>query len=281
MTYEVPGAGALDYFPCRYGQSRLVFRGPWRDPAAATAVALGAEETYGRFVARPWPERLEQASGQMVLNMGVPSAGPDAWLHEPALLRIAAGARLRIVQVPGAVNLSNPLYSVHPRRNDRFLSASPRLQRLYPEIDFMDFAFTRHMIRALAARGAHRFAEVAQVLGETWLDRMGAVLEALGPRTVLLWFADRRAPLPGERLRLAPGAPLLVDTMMLQALRPRVAGLVEVVERDFFGSSEGKEFGPLEEAAARALPGADAHEAAARALLRWVPKQKGAPKGAP
>lgn len=280
MTYEVTGAGALDYFPCRYGQSRLVFRGPWRAARTPYAVALGGEETYGRFIADPWPARLEAAGGRMVLNMGVPHAGPDAWLNEPDLLRLAAGAELRILQVPGAVNLSNPLYTVHPRRNDRFLRASPRLQRMFPEVDFMDFAFTRHMIRALAGRSPQRFAELAQVLGETWLARMAELLEALGGRTVLLWFADRPPPLPGERLRLAQGAPLLVDTMMLQAVRPRVAGLVEVASPAFTGNTQGMDFGPLEAAAARALPGPEAHEEVARALLPWLPMQKGAPRGA-
>ncbi len=280
MTYEVPGAGALDYFPCRYGQSRLVFRGPWRAARAPYAVALGGEETYGRFVADPWPARLEAATGRMVLNLGVPHAGPDAWLHEPDVLRLAAGAEMRILQVPGAVNLSNPLYTVHPRRNDRFLQASPRLQRMFPEVDFMDFAFTRHMIRALAARGPQRFAEVAQVLGDSWLGRMAELLEALGGRTLLLWFADRPPPLPGERLKLAPGAPLLVDTTMLQAVRPRVAGLVEVASPRFGGDTQGMDFGPMEAAAARALPGPGAHEEAARALRPWLAMQKGAPRGA-
>lgn len=280
MTYEVPGAGALDYFPCRYGQSRLVFRGPWRAARAPYAVALGGEETYGRFVAAPWPQRLEEGTGRMVLNLGVPHAGPDAWLHDTDLLRLAGGADLRILQVPGAVNLSNPLYTVHPRRNDRFLRASPRLQRLFPEVDFMDFAFTRHMIRALAARGSQRFAEVAQVLAEAWLDRMGALMEALGGRTVLLWFADRAPPAPGDRLRLAPGAPLLVDMTMLQAVRPRAAGLVEVQSPRFTGNTQGMDFGPLEEAAARTLPGPEGHEAVAQALVPWLAKQKGAPKGA-
>ena len=280
MTYEMPGAGALDYFPCRYGQSRLVFRGPWRAARAPYAVAIGGEETYGRFVAAPWPQQLERATGRMVLNLGVPHAGPDAWLNEPDLLRMAKAAEMRILQVPGAVNLSNPLYTVHPRRNDRFLCASPRLQRMYPEVDFMDFAFTRHMIRALAARGAQRFAEVAKVLGDAWLGRMTELLEALGPGTLLLWLGERGPPLPGERLQLTPGAPLLVDRMMVQAVRPRVLGLVEVALPEFIGDTEGMEFGPMEELAARALPGPAAHRRVAQALVPWLARQQGAPKGA-
>jgi hypothetical protein len=270
MTCESPGAGALDYFPCRYGQSRLVFRGPWRDAKAGYCVALGGGATYGRFVARPWPELLEQASGRMVLNLGVPQAGPDAFLNEPAVLQMAARARMRFLTVPGAVNISNRFYTVHPRRNDRFLKAHPALRRLYPEVDFTDFAFTRHMIRTLASHGPQRFAELAQGLSQAWLDRMGLLLGALGGPTVLVWFAERPPPMPGERLHLVQGTPLLVDSMMLTALRPHLAGLVEVVPPVFAGTTDGKDFTMFEEAAALALPGPQAHQAMADALAPWI-----------
>ncbi len=270
MSYDASGAGALDYFPCRYGQSRLVFRGPWRPVQPGYAVALGGSATYGRFVAEPWPARLERAAGRMVLNLGVPQAGPDAWLNDPDLLRLGAGARVRFLQVPGAVNLSNRFYTVHPRRNDRFLRASPLLRRLYPEVDFTDFAFTRHLVRVLAAQGADRFAELAQGLSAAWLERMGALLSALGGPTVLVWFAPDPPPLPGQPLALAPGMPPLVDRRMLQALRPHAASLIEVASPDCHGTTEGKVFAPLDVTAALAVPGPAAHQAIADALRPWM-----------
>lgn len=270
MTYDASGAGALDYFPCRYGTSRLVFRGPWRALKPGYVAALGGSATYGRFVAEPWPALLERGSGRMVLNLGVPQAGPDAWLNDPDILRLAAGARLRVLQVPGAVNLSNRFYSVHPRRNDRFLGASPALRRLYPEVDFTDFAFTRHLIRVLASHGPERFAEVAQALSLAWLDRMGTLIAALSGPSVLVWFADSAPPLPGQRLALVQGIPALVDRAMLLALRPHVAGIVEVVAPDFQGTTDGKVFGPLDLTAALALPGPVAHQAVADALQPWM-----------
>lgn len=270
MACEMRSAGALDYFPCRYGQSRLIFRGPWRVPQAMHAVALGGSLTYGRFVAEPWPQLLERATGRRVLNLGVPHAGPDAWLNEPDLLRLAAAAELRIVQLPGAVNLSNRYYTVHPRRNDRFLAASPALRRLYPEVDFTDFAFTRRMIRTLALKGADRFAEVAQVLAQAWLDRMGLLVAALRGPVALFWAGGRPPPLPGQRLRLYDDAPLLVDALMMRALRPHLVAMPEIVVPDWIGDDEGKVFSPLDAPAARALPGPDVHAAVAEALAPLV-----------
>lgn len=270
MSYETPGAGALDYFPCRYGGSRLLLRGPWRAPERGYVVAMGGSVTYGRFVAEPWPELLEAATGRMVLNLGVCHAGPDAYIHDRPLLDLARGATLRLLQLPGAINLANPLYTVHPRRNDRFIAASAQLRRLYPDIDFMDFAFTRHMIGALAHRDPRRFAEVARILADSWLDRMGTLLQALAGPTVLLRYAAHPAPRPGSPVHLAPEGPVLVDARMIQVLRAHAAGFAEVLVADFAGPLTGKVYAPLEQLAAGQLPGPAEHAAIAHALLPHV-----------
>ena len=270
MSFDASSAGALDYFPCRYGQARILLRGPWQAVPADYVAALGGAGTYGRFVPEPWPARLEQACGLRVLNMGVPQAGPDAFLADQGLIQLARGARLRFLQLPGAINLTNRFYSVHPRRNDRFLRPSPLLSRLYPDLDFTAYSFTRHLIGALAAGGPDRFSEVAQALSEAWLDRMGALLQALSEPTVLVWFADRAPPPPGQVPQLVRGAPPLVDRGMIQALRPQVAGILNLVHADVRGSIDGKVFGPMEAAAAMELPGPAAHQAMADALAPWV-----------
>ena len=128
------GAGALDYFPCRYGASRAVFRGPERDLSRPYVALLGGSATFGKYVATPFADLVEQALGQPVANLGAQNAGPDFYLADRATLDIAARARVAVVQVTGADTLSNPFYTVHARRNDRFLAASPALRDLYPEV---------------------------------------------------------------------------------------------------------------------------------------------------
>ncbi|MGB3314802.1 MAG: DUF6473 family protein, partial [Albidovulum sp.] len=59
MAYEYAGESALDYLPCRYGQSKLLFRGPRRKLDGAYAAVLGGTETYGKFVAEPFPNIVE------------------------------------------------------------------------------------------------------------------------------------------------------------------------------------------------------------------------------
>ncbi len=55
MAYENLGESALDYVPCRYGKSKLLFRGPKRKLTAPYVAMIGGTETYGKFVETPFP----------------------------------------------------------------------------------------------------------------------------------------------------------------------------------------------------------------------------------
>lgn len=228
MLLVQAGAGALDYFPCRYGLSRATFRGPARDLSGPYIVALGGSSTFGKYVARPYPTLLEQAMGRPVANLGGLNAGLDFYLSDPAALRVASRARVAVVQITGADALSNPFYTVHVRRNDRFLTATPALRSLYPEVDFTDIHFTRHLLQVLARTDAARFAGLRATLQDTWLARMRQLMAHLPLRRVLLWLADTPPPAKAAGFEGASG-PMLVDAGMLAALAPVTTTLVEAV----------------------------------------------------
>ncbi len=86
MTFQEPGAGALDYFPCRYGKSKLLFRGPRKRLDGAYAAVLGGTETYGKFVTDPYPVLLEREIGMPVVNFGCMNAGVDLFVGDPTLI---------------------------------------------------------------------------------------------------------------------------------------------------------------------------------------------------
>ena len=58
MVYAFPGAGALDYFACHYGTSRLLFRGPQRPTDGDFIACLGGTETYGKYIPLPFATLL-------------------------------------------------------------------------------------------------------------------------------------------------------------------------------------------------------------------------------
>ena len=261
-TEAIPG-GVLRPAPCSYGLSKLSFRGPRRPTDGRYIAFLGGSETFGRYIPKPFPNLIETAIGEVCVNLGNQSAGPDAFLHDTAVQSLCHDAAATVIQIPSATNLSNPFYKVHPRRNDRFIAPTERLVALYPELDFSEIAFTGHLITRLRAIDEQRFVVVRDRLCKTWVRRMRAlVAKCMGP-TFLLWFAAR-APQDTSAGIHPLNHPAFVTRTMIEALRPHVSDIIEVIAER--GDTRGMKFPPLEVRAAQDMLGVDAHEAAAKAL---------------
>lgn len=267
MNCVTGSVGSIDYVPCRYGGSKLLFRGPRRRVDGSYVAVLGGTETYGRFVERPYPVLTEAATGLRMVNLGYLNAGVDVFLNDRAVMQLCAGARATVIQLLGAQNLTNGFYSVHPRRNDRFLAATPRLKRLFGDVDFTEFHFTRHLLAALQERSSERFAAVVAELQAAWMQRMERLLRAAGGRKILLWIGEEPPGDGGTPCAHAPD-PLFVTRAMIEALRPVVAEVVEVVEsaEARAAGTEGMVFAPEEESAAQSTTNLAVHRDVAAAL---------------
>ncbi len=266
MAYEHLGEGALDYYPCRYGKSKLLFRGPRKKLDKPYIAVLGGSEIYGKFTEQPLPEMLEQLTGHTVVNLGCVNAGTDLVVNDDTVIDICREAAVTVIQITGAQNMSNRFYTVHPRRNDRFLKSSRLMANVFGDVDFTDFHFTRHLVSHLAAHSPERFQMVQQELKEAWVARMQTMMKRIGGEFVLLWMSDRTPE--DQRHDCSARDPLFVDRAMLEALSDQSANLVEVVaipdeiEAGFHRMVHTQ----LEELAAREMLGPVVQEAAARAL---------------
>ncbi|MFN4193713.1 MAG: DUF6473 family protein [Tabrizicola sp.] len=263
------GVGALDYFPCRYGMSRALFRGPARDLSQPYVAVLGGSESFGKYVAQPWPALVEAGLGQAVVNLAGQNAGPDFYLSDPATLEVAARARVAVVQVTGAGALSNPFYTVHARRNDRFLAATPALRALFPEVDLAEIHFTRHLLSVMHRTDPVRFAVVAAALRQAWTERMRLLLARLPERRLLLWLVDTALPSVADR---PDPAPVSIDRAMVEALAGEVTGIVEIVPslRARAMARLDMTYPETEATQAACLPGAAVHAEVAARLVPLV-----------
>ena len=217
-------------------------RAPLRLPEGRYVAVLGGSETCGRGVEEPYPLRLERSLGVPCVNLGQHNASVELALSDAGLVAACRGAALTVVTVTGAANLSNRLYGVHPRRNDRFLRPSPALRVLFPEVDFADICFTRHLLLTLQAAAPDRFGIVRDELQKAWDARMRTLLGRIGGPVLLLWSTG---PASGEGEPLGPD-PLFVTASMVEAVAGQAAGLV---------------------AMATGGPGDEGHARAAEALL--------------
>lgn len=266
MSFQFFTADAIDYLPCRYGASRLMFRGPRRRLDGAYVAVLGGSETYGKFVVEPYPALLETALGLPVANFGHLNAGPDIFTAEPVVIDACSRARVTIVQLMGAANLSNRFYAVHPRRNDLFLRASALMKSIFRDVDFTRFRFTRPMLAALHQHAPDRFHVLEEELAAAWLARMRLLLQKIEGRILLFWLDGGAAAEPTDGL----GAdPLFVEERMLRAIRPFASGLVRFspTAAARHAGTRGMRHAPGEEAVAATLPGPAVHAEIAAALL--------------
>ena len=249
---------------CCYDGARLLLRDPQKDLAGPFVACLGGTETFGKFLERPFPDRLEQKAGLPCVNLGWPNAGLEVLLRDQVLLDCANRARLCVLEVPCAINMSNPFYQVHPRRNDRFLQASEALHALFDDVDFTEFNFTRHLLGHLRQLSKRRFAFVRYELSRAWLAGMQAVLDRIEVPVILLWLSARRPDECSDTPDLGAD-PALVSQQMLAELRPCVSAIIEVRADGLAGNSLG----------------ATAHEAAANALAPYVLDSAAKEKGPP
>ncbi len=271
MSYEKQPGDALDYEPCQYGSSKLLLRGPRRRLQSNAIAFLGGNETFGLFMPAPYPALFEEETGVMAINLGARDAGIDAYVNAPGLLDICAMSRVTVIQVMGAVNMSNRLYTVDPRRNDRFLRASATLKTLYPELDFSEFLHTTTMLTELARTDRERFDVVKDEVQTAWVARMNTLMEQIGGTIVLLWLAGHAPYGPakgGSFLR----EPVFVSRAMLDAIRRTDTHIVEVVAtpEDIAAGQPDLVFRDTEAAAASEMLGLPTHKRAADALTETL-----------
>ncbi|WP_370513049.1 DUF6473 family protein [Oceaniovalibus sp. ACAM 378] len=280
MAYEGMPRPALDYAPCRYGESRVLYRGPKQRLYGSFIAVLGGSETYGRFLADPYPSLLQDETGVRTINFGCVNAGVDVFLQDEAVLSAARNAQAVVIQITGAQNLSNRFYAVHPRRNDRFVRASAMLRAVFPEVDFTEFHFTGHMLTTLQHTSDARFALIRDELQRVWVARMNLLMAQIGRPVILLWLGDRTPDDLADRVE--DGGPMFVTRRMIRMLRGRIAETIEhrLATDSGVGSLHGKVFTDAEEAAALAMPGPGTHHALAVRLAEILRPSESQGEGA-
>ncbi len=264
----------LDYRLSSVPGSRLRVRGPLPDRDAPFIAVLGGSETFGKYVRNPYPSLLSEWVGLPVANLGVPQAGLSLFSEEPVLLDYASDAEVTVIQVLGAQNMSNRLYSVHSRRNDRFLSVSPALREVFPDVDFTEINFTGHLLSTLRSTSDTAFAMVVDELKWAWVQRMRRILSLVESRVVLVWIADHE--LPADKTYTDDSEPIFIDRKMLDEAAASADAIVEVMLPGP-PSLEGKVFPRAERDAALIMPGQADHVRIAEGLAPVVADLAGVP----
>ena len=180
---------------------------------------LGAAQTFGCLVERPFPSLVADALDIPALNLGLAGAGPRYFVRKPALAAYANRGRFAIVQV----------MSARSEDNRRFASGGLELLTL-PDGTRIG---AEPAYRGLLERESEE--TVRAIVEETranWIGSYASLFSMLTVPTVLLWFSTRG---PGyvagysDVYSLFGAFPQLVDATMVGAIRKLAHHYVEVV----------------------------------------------------
>ncbi|MBY8977577.1 hypothetical protein KHP62_17315 [Rhodobacteraceae bacterium NNCM2] len=266
----------FDYDPYSFGRTRSQFRGPMPDLRAPYLVCLGSTHTFGRFVSEPYPSQIEGAFGRPVVNFGTEGAGPGMFLADADILHVANAADICIIEVMSARAISNRMYTVRPRRNERLMKVSDLLLGLYPEVDFGEFSGVKGMLKRLEEVDPNRFRLVHNEIRNAWIGRMQRLMNEIDRPKILLWFADH-APPERDEVQITHGGgrhPAFVDGAMIDAVEGNRDAYVECASniglpQDLTRDGQPVLFQPTGRAIARntKLPSPQMHDRAAEALI--------------
>ena len=265
MSYEALSPGGLDYLPCRYGNSKVLFRGPRRNLNNPFVAFFGGTTTYGKFIQSPFPDCVEENLGITCVNFGSLNGGVDVFATDPFLREVSTKASATVVQITSPRNMSNRFYRVHPRRNDRFVEASPLLRAIFRDVDFAEFNFTNHMLKRLETVSPDRFQPVVEELRTAWIARMRLVLSQIPGKSILLWAS---AHSPDEIGNDIDADPAFVTRSMIDEVLPFATDYVEVIASPevMAAGTDGMIMSELDMPAARMMLGPKMHEDVAAAL---------------
>ncbi len=223
LGYQLQDRKIIDYdlwFPQGAGRP---FRGPRADLKAADAIAcIGAAQTFGRFVADPYPAQLARLTGRPVWNFGLSGAGPGIYLDTPWLIETLARADTIIVQAMSARSISAGLFEAQANQGVLREVAGPDAGRVFLAHE----AYGR--LRERDGPTAH-LAQVEAVRAR-WVELKKKLYDRLPGRKILLWLSER-TPGAAEDYDASPVGtfPHFVTAQMIGALKAHGYEAIEVV----------------------------------------------------
>ena len=185
---------------------------------------MGAADTFGRFVARPYPQLLGEALGISSLNLGFSGVGPSFYNQEnnQTLINLVNNAKFVTISFFSGRSQANSRFETAWHSQERYVLEDGRTipadyayQQLLEECD-------RPTVMALVEETRARY-----------LDEFIQLLEKITVPKVLLWFSKRSPDYKTTYdtvLNLMGGFPHLVNRNMVKILKPYCDEYIEYVD---------------------------------------------------
>ena len=221
--YQRDDALIIDYDLWRLPGTDLDIRGPMSDVNPGHYfTALGAAQTFGRFVERTYPRMISEATGIPHLNLGVSGAGPTFFTDRPELMDYINKSQFVIVQMMSGRSVSNSKFDVQTNQGLVKPAGKPGAKWQFAEdayIEVVKHAEPEELVRFRAEIRARYIAEMSLLL-----KRISV------PKILLYWSARQPDYQSGFKdiTEYWGGFPHFVDAQSIEALKPLADDYAEV-----------------------------------------------------
>ena len=243
VTYAPTDAGYFDYDIIEEGD--FAHRGPVSLHDGAPVVALGAAQTFGRFVHRPYTLLLQETHGIACANLGFAGPGPEVFLdmidlinlHPCVVVQVLSARSVATSFLGGTTGMKTVLV-------DGLRVSSPHQREMLKRFNDVDLEIgdpipVGSQMQAKAAWDATlaslpqgRVAGMVEEVRATYVAEMTRLLKAVTGKKILFWFSER-APdyaLSYDNVEgLFGGFPQLVDQGVIDRIMPFADGWVECI----------------------------------------------------
>jgi hypothetical protein len=185
IGYQETDRKVIDYDLWFDEETCQAFRGPrpklHRDPRI---VCLGAAQTFGRFVQRPYPQQVSDFLQVPVLNLGVSGAGPEFYLERPSLIRRIARAEIVIVQAMSARSVTAGCFKAQ-KGNKGVLSFVAGPHAGQPLLAQAAYQLLRD------SEGEEAFFRQVRAVQAAWLEQYFELGRQIAGTKVFLWLSTK------------------------------------------------------------------------------------------
>lgn len=183
--YQERDIDLFDYHEFQLPGCPARFRGPAVDSQSLESgnffTCLGAAQTYGCFVDKPYPEILAERTGLHALNLAVGGTGPGFYLQYPSLIETMNRGRFVILQCMAARHESNSR-----------MEADGYVEYVRDRVhgDSIDSGTAWRRIIDEEIENAPRYVAESRA---SWLATTRKLVDAITVPVVFFWFSRREA----------------------------------------------------------------------------------------
>jgi Domain of unknown function (DUF6473) len=192
---------------------------PLRGPSVDTSgkdyfTCIGATQTYGIFVEKPFPHLISRTIGIPALNLSLPAAGPGFFAHHQAIIDYINGGKFLILQIMAARAEPNRYFdqagyceTVRERSTGDIMSSRTAWQKIIED-------------------SSYDLGAAVNDSQQSWIESNKAIIEKVKVPIILFWISHDR--LDSDILdttglsidKLFFEFPQLVDKNCVDAIKP-------------------------------------------------------------